>query len=170
MGGGRSPHALSRCNRWAPAMQVGCSPTPFSVTRGVVGLIAGPSKAFRRLNYWVRFISPLQPVVAAADLRTRLGRGCELFTSKPDSMGRPPFLTVRWPLPRVSPLTPQITISFTWQRYSFCIATASDGFHGRCLGLVAIPTGTPALSLFSEDFVWLAVSGQFSFPAVLMLQ
>ena len=170
MGGGRSPHALSRCNRWAPTMQVGCSPTPFSVTRGVVGLIAGPFKAFRHLDCWVRFISPLQPVVAAADLRTRLGRGCELFTSKPDSMGRPPFLTVRWPLPRVSPLTPQITISFTWQRYSFCIATASDGFHGRCLGLVAIPTGTPALSLFSEDFVWLAVSGQFSFPAGLMLQ
>jgi hypothetical protein len=45
-----------------------------------------------------------------------------------------------------------------------------DGFHDRCLGLVAIPTGTPALSLLSEDFVWLAVSGQFLSPAVLMLQ
>ena len=83
LGGGRSPHALSRCNHWAPAMRVGCSPTPFSVTRGVVGLIAGPFKASRRLNYWVRFISPLQPVVAATDLRTRLGRGSEPFTSKP---------------------------------------------------------------------------------------
>jgi hypothetical protein len=35
---------------------------------------------------------------------------------------------------------------------------------------VAIPTGTPALSLFSEDFAWLTVAGQFSIPAVLMLQ
>jgi len=31
---------------------------------------------------------------------------------------------------------------------------------------VAIPTGTPALSLLSEDFVWLAVTGQFWIPAV----
>jgi hypothetical protein len=85
-------------------------------------------------------------------------------------MGLPPLLTVRWPLPRVSPLTPQITILFTWKRYSFCIATALDGFHGRCLGLVAIPTESPALSLLSEDFVWLTVSGQFLFAAVLMLQ
>jgi hypothetical protein len=46
----------------------------------------------------------------------------------------------------------------------------SDGFHSHCLGLVAIPTGTPALSLLSEDFVWLTVSGQLLFPAVLMLQ
>ena len=110
MGGGRSPHALSRCNHLAPAVQVGRSPTPFSVTRGVVGLIAGPSKASRHMDYWVRFICPLQPVVAATDLRTRLGRGCELFTSKPSSMGLPPLLTMRWPLPRVSPLTPQVTI------------------------------------------------------------
>jgi hypothetical protein len=35
---------------------------------------------------------------------------------------------------------------------------------------VAIPTGTPALSLLSEDFDWLTVAGQFSIPAVLMLQ
>jgi len=140
------------------------------VTRGVVGLIAGPLKAFQRLNYWVRFICPLQPVVAATDLRTRPGRGSEPFTSKPSGTGRPPLLAVRLPVPRVSPLTPQVTFSFTWQRYIFCIATASDGFHGRCLGLVAIPTGTPALSLLSEDFVWLTVSSQFLFPAVLMLQ
>jgi hypothetical protein len=31
---------------------------------------------------------------------------------------------------------------------------------------VAIPTGTPALSLLSEDFIWLAVTGQFWIPAV----
>jgi hypothetical protein len=48
----------------------------------------------------------------------------------------------------------------------FCIATLPDSFHGRCLGLVAIPTRTPALSLLSEDFVWLAVTGQFWIPAV----
>jgi hypothetical protein len=73
-------------------------------------------------------------------------------------------------VPRVSPLIPQVTISFTWQRCIFCIATESDSFHDRCLGLVAIPTGTPALSLLSEDFVWLTVAGQFWISAVLMLQ
>ena len=171
LGGGRSPHALSRCNHWAPAMRVGCSPTPFSVTRGVVGLIAGPSKASRHLNYWVRFVSPLQPVVAATDLRTRLGRGSELFTSKPSGtkVGHR-FWRCVGPchgsrlLPLRSPFRSHGSATV------FCIATASDGFHGRCLGLVAIPTGTPALSLLSEDFVWLAVSGQFLSPAVLMLQ
>jgi len=35
---------------------------------------------------------------------------------------------------------------------------------------VAIPTETPALSLLSEDFDWLTVAGQFSIPAVLILQ
>ena len=110
LGGGRSPHALSRCNRLAPAMQVGRSPTPFSVTRGVVGLIAGPSKASRHMDSWVRFICPLQPVVAATDLRTRPGCGSEPFTSGPSGTGLPPLLAVRWPMPRVSPLTPQVTI------------------------------------------------------------
>ena len=95
LGGGRSPHALSRCNRLAPAMQVGRSPTPFSVTRGVVGLIAGPSKASRHMDSWVRFICPLQPVVAATDLRTRPGCGSEPFTSGPSGTGRPPLLAVR---------------------------------------------------------------------------
>ena len=171
MGGGRSPHALSRCNRLAPAIQVGRSPTPFSVTRGVVGLIAGPSKASRHMDSWVRFICPLQPVVAATDLRTRPGCGSEPFTSGPSGKGRPPLLAVRWPVPRVSPLNPQIAISFTLQRCSFCrIATVSDSFHDRRLGRVAIPTGTPAFVLLSEDFVWLTVIGQFLIPAVLMLQ
>jgi hypothetical protein len=45
-----------------------------------------------------------------------------------------------------------------------------DSFHGCCLELVAIPTGTPALSLLSEDFAWLTVSGQFLISAVLSLQ
>ncbi len=60
--------------------------------------------------------------------------------------------------------------SFTGQRYSFCIAAGMDSFHGCCLKLVAIPTGTPALSLLSEDFAWLTVSGQFLISAVLSLQ
>ena len=59
---------------------------------------------------------------------------------------------------------------FTWQRCIFCIATDPDSFHDCCLEFVAIPTGTPALSLLSEDFAWLTVAGQFSIPAVLMLQ
>ena len=80
---GRSPHALYQIQPLGTCKQVDCSPTPFPVTRGVVGLIAGPAKALWRLNYWVRFICPLQPVIAATDLRTRLGRGSEPFTSKP---------------------------------------------------------------------------------------
>jgi hypothetical protein len=100
----------SRCDHLAPAVQVDRSPTPFSVTRGVVGLIAGPSKASRHLNHWVRFICPLQPVVAATDLRTRPGHESETFTSGPSGTGRPPLLAVRWPVPRVSPLTPKVTI------------------------------------------------------------
>jgi len=78
---------------------------------------------------------------------------------------------MRSPAPRVSPLNPQIAISFTLQRCSFCrIATVSDSFHDRRLGRVAIPTETPAFVLLSEDFVRLAVSGQFAVPAVLMSQ
>ena len=91
-------------------VQVGCSPTLFSVTCGVIGLIAGPPKTSRHLDHWVRFICPLQPVVAATDLRTRLGHDSEIFTSEPSGKGRPPLLTVRWPVPRVSPLTPEVTI------------------------------------------------------------
>ena len=113
LGVGRSPHALSRCDHLAPAVQVDRSPTPFSVTRGVVGLIAGPFKASRHLNHWVRFICPLQPIVAATDLRTRPGHESETFTSGPSGTGRPPLLAARWPVPRVSPLTPQVTILFT---------------------------------------------------------
>ena len=110
LGGGRSPHALSRCNRWAPAVQVGRSPTPFSVTRGVVGLIAGPSKALRHMDYWVRFICPLSQWLRP--LTCGPGLDVDVNYSPPShlSMGRPPFLTVRWPVPRVSPLTPQVTI------------------------------------------------------------
>jgi len=91
-------------------VQVGCSPTLFSVTCGVIGLIAGPPKTSRHLDHWVRFICPLQPVVAATDLRTRLGHESETFISGPSDKGRPPLLAVRWPVPRVSPLTPEVTI------------------------------------------------------------
>ena len=110
---GRSPHALYQIQPLGTCKQVDCSPTPFPVTRGVVGLIAGPSKALWRLNYWVRFICPLQPVIAATDLRTRLGRGSEHSPPSHRTLGRPPLLAVRWPVPRVSPLTPQFAISFT---------------------------------------------------------
>jgi hypothetical protein len=74
-------------------------------------------------------------------------------------------------VPRVSPLNPQITISFTLQRCSFCrIATVSDSFHDRRLGRVAIPTQTPVFVLLSEDFVRLTISGQFLVSTVLMSQ
>ena len=139
-------------------MQVGCSPTPFSVTRGVVGLIAGPSKASRRLNYWVRFICPLQPVVAATDLRTRLGRGSEPFTSKPSGTGRPPLLAVRWPVPRVSPLTPQVTFSFTWQRYSFLYRHRVGWFSRPLSWARGHPDGNPS---FVPPFRGFRLAGRF---------
>ena len=125
-------------------MQVGRSPTPFSVTRGVVGLIAGPSKALRHLNFRVRFICPLQPVVAATDLRTRPGHESETFTSGPSGTGRPPLLAVRWPVPRVSPLTPQITISFTWQRYSFLYRHRVGWFSRPLSWARGHPDGNPS--------------------------
>lgn len=87
-------------------MRVDRSPTPFSVTCGVVGLIAGPSKALRHLDSWVRFIGPLQPVVAATDLRTRHECWCE-----PPHPGRVAQVGHRFwrrvgPVSRVSPLYP----------------------------------------------------------------
>ena len=49
-------------------------------------------------------------MVAATDLRTRPGHESETFISEPSGKGRPPLLVVRWPVPRVSPLTPEVTI------------------------------------------------------------
>ncbi len=114
---------------------------------------------------------PAQPVVAATDMRTRLDTQVIRSHPSPLEAGQPSLVTMRSPVPRVSPLNPQIAISFTLQRCSFCrIATVSDSFHDRRLGRVAIPTETPAFVLLSEDFVRLAVSGQFAAPAVLISQ
>ena len=78
---------------------------------------------------------------------------------------------MRSPVPRVSPLNPQIAISLTLQRHGFCrIATGLDSFHDRRLGRVAIPTESPAFVLLSEDFFRLTASGQFVAPAVLISQ
>ena len=135
LGGGRSPRALSRCDRLAPAKQVDRSPTLFSVTCGVVGLIAGPPKAFQHMDYWVRFICPLsqwlRPLTRGPSWDT------QVIHSRPSHLtpGRPSLLATRLPVPRVSPLTPQITISFTLQRCSFCrIATVQ-----HCRGLLIRP-------------------------------
>jgi hypothetical protein len=69
---------------------------------------------------------------------------------------------MRSPVPRVSPLNPQIAILLTLQRCGFCrIATVSDSFHDRRPGRVAIPTESPTFVLLSEDFVRLTASGQF---------
>ncbi len=171
LGGGRSPHALSRCSRLAPTLWVCCSPTLFSVTCGVGGLIAGPSKALRHMDYWVRFICPLsqwlRPLTCEPDWDT------QVIHSHPSPLaaGRPSLVTMRSPVPRVSPLNPQIAILLTLQRCRFCrIATVSDSFHDRRPGRVAIPTEPPAFVLLSEDFVRLTASGQFVASAVLISQ
>jgi hypothetical protein len=83
------------------------------------------------------------------------------------AQGRPPFLTVRWPVRRVSPLTSQVALGLHGSAAVCRIAAEADGFHGPCLGRVAIPVGTPALSRLSVDFVRLAVTGQFLIQTVL---
>jgi hypothetical protein len=60
---------------WHQPRQVDCSPTLFSVTCGVVGLIAGPFKVLGEVYL------PAQPVVAATDLWTRLGHASITFAS-----------------------------------------------------------------------------------------
>ena len=114
---------------------------------------------------------PAKPMVAATDSRTKLGQASNQSCPSSLTTGRPSLLATRWPMSRVSPLTPQITISLTLQRCGFCrIATVSDSFHDRRLGRVAIPTQTPVFVLLSEDFIRLAISDQFLVSAVLMSQ
>ncbi len=156
---------------WHQPKQVDCSPTLFSVTCEVVGLIAGPFKVLRHMNFWVRFICPLSQWLRP--LTCGPGWDTPVLHSHPSPLaaGRPSLVTMRWPVPRVSPLIPQVAILHTLQRCGFCrIATVSDSFHGHRLRRVAIPTGTPAFVLFSEDFVRLTVSSQFMASAVLMSQ
>ena len=156
---------------WHQPKQVDCSPTLFSVTCGVAGLIAGPFKVLRHMNFRVRFICPLSQWLRP--LTCGPGWDTPVLHSHPSPLaaGRPSLVTMRWPVPRVSPLIPQVAISHTLQRCGFCrIATVSDSFHGHRLRHVAIPTGTPAFVLLSEDFVRLTVSSQFMASAVLMSQ
>jgi len=156
---------------WHQPRQVDCSPTLFSVTCGVVGLIAGPFKVLRHLNSWVRFICPLSQWLRP--LTCGPGWDTPVLHSHPSPLaaGLPSLVMMRWPAPRVSPLIPQVAISHTLQRCGFCrIATISDSFHGHRLRHVAIPTGAPVFVLLSEDFVRLTVSSQFMASAVLMSQ
>ena len=99
-GGGRSPRALSRCNIWHQPKQVDCSPTLFSVTCGVVGLIAGPFKVLRHMNFRVRFICPLSQWLRP--LTCGPGWDTPVLHSHPSPLaaGRPSLVTMRWPVPR----------------------------------------------------------------------
>lgn len=156
---------------WHQSRQVDCFPTLFSVTCGVVGLIAGPLKVLRHLKSWVRFICPLSQWLRP--LTCGPGWDTPVLHSYPSpfAAGLPSLVTMRWPAPRVSPLIPQVAISHTLQRCGFYrIATISDSFDGHRLRHAAIPTGTPAFVLLSEDFVRLTVSSQFMASAVLMSQ
>ena len=95
---------------WHQPKQVDCSPTLFSVTCGVVGLIAGPFKVLRRMNFRVRFICPLSQWLRP--LTCGPGWDTPVLHSHPSPLaaGRPSLVTMRWPVPRVSPLNPQVAI------------------------------------------------------------
>jgi len=84
------------------------------------------------------------------------------------AQGRPPLLTVRWPVRRVSPLNSQVALISHGIAAVCRIAAWADGFHGSRLEHVAIPVSTPALSHLSADFVRKAVTGQFLVYTVLM--
>ena len=58
--------------------------------------------------------------------------------------GRPSLLATRLPVPRVSPLTPQITISFTWQRYSFLYRHRVGWFSRPLSWARGHPDGNPS--------------------------
>ena len=84
------------------------------------------------------------------------------------AQGRPPLLTVRWPVRRVSPLTSQVALILRSSAAVCRIAAQADGFHGSRLEHVAIPMLTPALSHLSADFVRMVVTDQFLVHTVLM--
>ena len=81
MGGGRSPRALSRCNHLAPA-EVGRL-LPDAILRDVRSC-RPHSRAVQGLathEFSGEVYLPAQPVVAATDLRTRLGHASITFAS-----------------------------------------------------------------------------------------
>ena len=51
MGDGSAPRSLSRASIWHPPQGVAGFPTPFSTASGVAGLMAGPSKASRPVDF-----------------------------------------------------------------------------------------------------------------------
>ena len=103
---------------WHQPKQVDCSPTLFSVTCGVVGLIAGPFKVLRHMNFRVRFIYPLSQWLRP--LTCGPGWDTPVLDSHPSPLaaGRPSLVTMRWPVPQVSPLILRLPFH-TLQRCGF---------------------------------------------------
>lgn len=126
LGGGSSPRSLSHLPALG-AHQAAGSPTLLSMASGVLGLIAGPFRTLRSLNYWVRLLSPLQPVFAAPACRPgkdTFARHLSLYHLAPR---QPPLLAVRLRgATGLAPLTPQVAFSSQARGQAF-----QDRRHGR---------------------------------------
>ena len=126
LGGGSSPRSLSRLPALG-AHQAAGSPTLLSMASGVFGLIAGPFRTLRSLNYWVRLLSPLQPVFAAPACRPgkdTFARHLSLYHLAPR---QPSLLAVRLRgATGLAPLTPQVAFSPQARGHAF-----QDRRHGR---------------------------------------
>ena len=172
LGGGRSPRALSRCDRLAPAKQV--DPLPDAILRDLRSCrphSRAVQSHFQHVDYWVRFICPLSQWLRP--LTRRPSWGTQVIHSRPSHLtqGLPSLLAARLPVPRVSPPAPQITISLTLQRYGFCrIATASDSFSRPSSWARGYPDGGPGFCSPFGGFRPADQYGQFLATAVLTSQ
>ena len=121
IGDGSSPLSLSRADIWRTL--AASFPTPFSTASGVVGLIAGPSSAFRSLNFerglLARFGWRLQSPACEPGKHTFVISCPRLYHLAP---GRLSLLAARWP--GATGLTSYLSgcISLTCQRCFFNIA------------------------------------------------
>jgi hypothetical protein len=145
-------------------------PTLFSTASGVIGLVAGPSSAFRSLNYRVRLFGSLQLVVAppvcepGKDTSVTAYR---VFTHEP-RVGRCFWQRVG-PVRRVSPLNSQVAFLSQVSAVVCNIADASEGFHGPCPDHVSFPVCVPVLSAFRRfSFGWPPERDRQSRAPVLM--
>jgi len=132
-------------------------PTLFSTASGVFGLVAGPSSAFRSLNYRVRLFSPLGLVVAPPVCEPGQDTFVTAFRvfAPLRRVGRCFWQRV-CPVPRVSPLVSQVAFRPQVSGAVCNIADISEGFHGSCPDRVSFPARVLALFRLSASFIWLA--------------
>ena len=122
---------------------------------GVFGLVAGagPSSAFRPLDFGVRLFSSLRLMVAPPACKpgqdtpviffSRLGHWLRVSHR---------FWRCVRPQPRVSPLHSQVALYLQSSGVVFNIAGARKFFHVACLAFVVFPVGILLLSRLSASF------------------